>query len=65
MPSKRDVLEQLKNATSSKPLSNDSAWRCEIAESGVEAMRERREGSLTLRTHEIAPISLPPMDLPI
>ena len=30
--------------------------------SGVEAMREHREGRLTLRTHEIAPIALPPMD---
>jgi putative transcriptional regulator len=29
---------------------------------GVEAMREHREGRLTLRTHEIAPIALPPMD---
>jgi putative transcriptional regulator len=30
--------------------------------SGVEAMREHREGRLTLRTHEVAPISLPPVN---
>jgi hypothetical protein len=30
--------------------------------SGVEAMREHREGRLTLRTHKFAPIALPPMD---
>ena len=30
--------------------------------SGVEAMREHREGNLTLRTHEIAPIALPPVN---
>jgi putative transcriptional regulator len=30
--------------------------------SGVEAMRNHREGRLTLRTHEIAPIALPPID---
>jgi putative transcriptional regulator len=29
---------------------------------GVEAMRQHREGSLTLRTHEVAPIALPPVD---
>jgi putative transcriptional regulator len=30
--------------------------------SGVEAMREHREGNLTLRTHEVAPIALPPVN---
>lgn len=30
--------------------------------SGVEAMREHREGRLTLRTHEVAPITLPPVN---
>jgi putative transcriptional regulator len=30
--------------------------------SGVEAMREHREGNFTLRTHEIAPIALPPVN---
>jgi putative transcriptional regulator len=29
--------------------------------SGVSAMREHREGRLTLRTHRIEPISLPPL----
>jgi putative transcriptional regulator len=29
---------------------------------GVRAMREHREGRLTLRTHEVEPISLPPVD---
>ena len=28
--------------------------------SGVEAMREHREGRLTLRTTEVAPITIPP-----
>jgi len=30
--------------------------------SGVEAMREHREGRLTLRTHEVAPLAVPPMN---
>ena len=30
--------------------------------SGVQAMREHREGRLTLRTHQILPIMLPPLD---
>src|SRR4051794_30682199 len=30
--------------------------------SGIEAMREHREGRLTLRTHEVVPIALPPME---
>jgi hypothetical protein len=30
--------------------------------SGVEAMREHREGRLTLRTAEVAPITIPPVD---
>ncbi|MGH7490210.1 MAG: helix-turn-helix domain-containing protein [bacterium] len=30
--------------------------------SGVEAMREHCEGRLTLRTHEVAPIALPPVN---
>lgn len=30
--------------------------------SGVEAMGEHREGRLTLRTHVVAPIALPPMN---
>jgi len=29
---------------------------------GVRAMREQREGRLTLRTHDVEPISLPPVD---
>jgi putative transcriptional regulator len=29
--------------------------------SGVRAMREQREGRLTLRTHRVEPISLPPL----
>ena len=29
--------------------------------SGVDAMRERREGRLTLRTHRVDPITLPPL----
>jgi putative transcriptional regulator len=29
--------------------------------SGVQAMREHREGRLTLRTHEVEPIILPPL----
>jgi putative transcriptional regulator len=30
--------------------------------SGVEAMREHREGRLTLRTHEVVPITVPPLN---
>ena len=30
--------------------------------SGVEAMRKHREGRLTLRTHEVSPISSSPID---
>jgi putative transcriptional regulator len=30
--------------------------------SGVEAMREHREGRLTLRTHEVVPVALPPVN---
>ncbi len=30
--------------------------------SGVEAMREHREGRLTLRTHHVEPISLPALE---
>jgi len=30
--------------------------------SGVEAMREHREGRLTLRTHEVAPLAVPPVN---
>ena len=30
--------------------------------SGVKAMRQHREGLLTLRTHEIVPITLPPLN---
>ena len=30
--------------------------------SGVEAMRENREGRLTLRTHEVEPITVPSVD---
>jgi putative transcriptional regulator len=30
--------------------------------SGVEAMREHREGRLTLQTHKVAPIAIPPID---
>ena len=29
---------------------------------GVEAMRDHREGRLTLRTHHVAPITLPPVN---
>lgn len=29
---------------------------------GVRAMREHREGRVTLRTHDVEPISLPPVD---
>ena len=29
--------------------------------SGVQAMREHREGRLTLRTHQVEPIALPPL----
>jgi putative transcriptional regulator len=29
--------------------------------SGVSAMREHREGRLTLRTHRVEPIALPPL----
>jgi putative transcriptional regulator len=30
--------------------------------SGVKAMRQHREGLLTLRTHEVVPIALPPLN---
>jgi putative transcriptional regulator len=30
--------------------------------SGVQAMRERREGRLTLRTHQVEPIALPTLN---
>src|SRR6266508_2402145 len=29
---------------------------------GVQAMREHREGRLTLRTHQVEPIAVPPVD---
>ena len=46
-------------AKSSKRASKRSLFR-EI-ESGIRAMREHREGRLTLRTHPIEPIALPPL----
>jgi putative transcriptional regulator len=30
--------------------------------SGVQAMREHREGRLTLKTHQVEPISVPPVN---
>jgi hypothetical protein len=33
--------------------------------SGVEARRDHREGRLTLRTREVQPIALPPIDADI
>ena len=30
--------------------------------SGVQAMRDHREGRLTLRTHQVEPIAVPPVD---
>lgn len=30
--------------------------------SGVQAMRDEREGRLTLRTHDVEPINVPPVD---
>jgi len=35
---------------------------CPELTSGVKAMREHREGRLTLRTSEVEPINLPPVD---
>ena len=33
--------------------------------SGVEAMRDHREGRLTLKTREVQPITVPPIDADI
>jgi putative transcriptional regulator len=57
MPGRAQTDKTAKGATKSGRRS-----LCHELVSGVEAMREHREGRLTLRTHEIAPTALPPMD---
>jgi putative transcriptional regulator len=43
-----------------KPVGKRSLFRELMA--GVDAMREHREGRLTLRTHHVEPIALPRLD---
>ncbi len=43
-----------------KPAAKRSLFRELMA--GVDAMREHREGRLTLRTHHVVPISLPELE---
>lgn len=45
---------------SKKPAAKRSLFRELMG--GVDAMREHREGRLTLRTHQVEPISLPEID---
>jgi putative transcriptional regulator len=46
---------------SATPKSEKRTLFHELA-SGVEAMRLHREGRITLRTHEVVPIALPPLN---
>jgi len=39
-----------------------STPRQELAGNSVDAIREHREGRLTLRTHDVEPISLPGLE---
>jgi len=47
-------------ANTKKPAPKRSLFRELMA--GVDAMREHREGRLTLRTHHVEPISLPELE---
>jgi putative transcriptional regulator len=57
------MTEKTKKVASSRATSK-SEKRSLFRElrSGVEAMRLHREGRLTLRTHEVVPIALPPLN---
>jgi putative transcriptional regulator len=60
MPERTKKTKGVRNTPTSPKSESRSLFR-ELM-SGVEAMRERREGRLTLRTHEVAPIAVPPMN---
>ena len=47
-------------AKTKKPVAKRSLFRELMA--GVDAMREHREGRLTLRTHHVEPIALPELE---
>jgi putative transcriptional regulator len=48
-------MRKVKKAATKRNLFRDLA-------AGVAAMREHREGRLTLRTHHVEPIALPPLE---
>ena len=54
------MAKRIKSATSGAKDEKRSLFRELMA--GVEAMREHREGRLTLRTHEVAPLAVPPLN---
>jgi hypothetical protein len=54
MPEKRKTTKRDRNTPKSPKSERRNLFRELI--SGVEVMREHREGRLTLRTHEVAPI---------
>jgi putative transcriptional regulator len=60
MPEKTKKTKRVRNASKSPKSERRSLFR-ELM-SGVEAMREHREGRLTLRTHEVAPVAVPPVN---
>jgi putative transcriptional regulator len=60
MPEETKKAKRVKNTPKDSKIERRSLFR-ELM-SGVEAMREHREGRLTLRTHKVAPITVLPMN---
>jgi putative transcriptional regulator len=60
MPARTKKTTKLKDAPQGQKGESRSLFR-ELM-SGVQAMREHREGRLTLRTHEVAPIVVPALN---
>ncbi len=60
MPARTRNTKRARNSPQSPKSKKRSLFR-ELM-SGVEAMREHREGRLTLRTHEVAPIVVPSLN---
>jgi putative transcriptional regulator len=60
MPEKTKTTKRAKSTRKDSKTERRSLFR-ELM-SGVEAMREHREGRLTLRTHQVAPITVLPMN---
>lgn len=60
MPERTRNTQRARNAAQAPKSTKRSLFR-ELM-SGVEAMSEHREGRLTLRTHEVAPIVLPSLN---